>query len=157
MNVHSDSIYVPKPCGWYRCYAVESPALYYKSTPAAKAVIERWQPAQYYPTFWALSPHVQIIAKLIMDKLVPPPKLQVRSIEVVFDDGERGLLHFYSPPNSPANAPTVLLLPGIRGSVDSNWSFMNAAAERGWKCATFDRRGHCGPLQQSPVFNIMSF
>ena len=108
--------------------------------------------ARYWPTLWCVNPHADLVWLALREQM--GYRLALRNEEVTLPDGETVMLQWSEPPNAPADAPVVLLLHGIGGSVKGVAEFVQSAEKRQWRCVTFLRRGHGRPLTK-PVFNLL--
>ena len=100
-------------------------------------------PRHYRPAWWLPDGHTQTLWAALCRR---PPPIQPRGERLELPDGDfLDLVHV-----GPAEAPTVLLLHGLEGSVDSPYAraLLAAVAANGWHGVLMHFRGCSGELNR---------
>ena len=108
----------------------------------------------YRPTFWAHSAMAQL-GLLTLWKSIHSGSLSVeRHILTCADGGEVAVKEYLFEKTLPQDAPIILLLHTITGTVQDEAEFAKRAYSRGWRPILLCRRGHFSKLT-TPRWNVM--
>jgi len=137
---------------YYRHTVVHVPTLHVRQGSQVDSLVSGLQLLQeeYWPTFWCWEARLQTVMASLLRHTLPPIEY-AREI-LTFSDGGQAVLDWKNDTKDPLQ-PTVLILPGITGSSQSEYvkTFVNVAiAQVGARCVVFNNRGRGGHHLKTP-------
>jgi predicted alpha/beta-fold hydrolase len=116
---------------------------------------------QYRPRSWYAAPLVNsalsTAKRAVRATRASGPPFRLRTEEVPGTDGDLQVVwaHNRASLDLPADAPVVMYMHTITGDAASTVPLLRQASRRGWRSCVLLRRGHAGPLQGAPRFNVL--